>query len=146
MDIKEIRDKIKLKQNDNKEIDETNIIKLYEIFKRIITIIIAIIMCGFLNYILFCSSDFITRLIFLPFYLCGLCSAGFIISKVFNNHVLEKLFIKGYIVIFLIYWFGFLSFWTIGIVKQEGSYIYALFSIPFWIAGLYVIYKYFIKK
>lgn len=139
--------KIKLKQNNNKEIDETNFIKSYDIFKNSISIIVAIIMCGVLNNIFFLRcSDITSKLIFSPFYLCGLCSAGLIISKVFENNTLEKIFLKGYIVIFLIYWFGFISFWTIGIIKQEGNFLYALFSIPFWIAGIYIIYKYFIKK
>lgn len=138
--------KIKLKQNNNKEIDETNLVKSYDILKNSISIIAVIIMCGVLTNIFLRCSDLTSKLIFSPFYLCGLCSAGLIISKVFDNYILEKIFFKGYIVIFLIYWFGFISFWTIGIIKQEGNYIYALFSIPFWIAGLYTIYKYFIKK
>ena len=138
--------KIKLKQNNNKEIDETNFIKSYDIIKNSISIIAVIIMCTVLTNIFFSCSDFTSKLIFLPLYLCGLCSAGLIISKIFDSYILEKLFFKVYIVIFLIYWFVCISFFTIRIIKQEVNYIYALFSIPFWIAGLYAIYKYFIKN
>lgn len=37
-------------------------------------------------------------------------------------------------VIFSLFWFGFVIFWTIGAAK--GSIFFALFSIPFWIVGI----------
>ncbi|MCB0637588.1 MAG: hypothetical protein KDC54_13255 [Lewinella sp.] len=37
-------------------------------------------------------------------------------------------------VFFLLFWFGFITVWTLG--AASGSTFFALFSIPFWIAGL----------
>jgi hypothetical protein len=138
--------KIKLKQSGTKKIDETNFVKSYEIMRNSITIIVVSIMIGILLNIFFQLSDFISIIIFSPFLGCGLCTFGLVISRVFKNYQLEKLFYKGYVIIFLIYWFGFLSFWTIGIISIKGNYMYALFSIPFWIFGILAFYKYIIKK
>lgn len=138
--------KIKLKKSNGKEIDETNFIKSYEIIVSSITIIIISVMCIIIVTVFFKLSDLTSKIIFLPFVGCALCTLGLNISKIFENRQLEKIFYKGYIIIFLIYVFGFLLSWTIGIVKQEGNYSYILFSIPFWIAGFFILYKYVIKK
>jgi hypothetical protein len=39
--------------------------------------------------------------------------------------------------LFAIFWLGFISFWTWG--ASQGSIIFALFSIPFWLIGLNMI-------
>jgi hypothetical protein len=41
------------------------------------------------------------------------------------------------IMFFAIFWIGFVSFWTWG--ASQGSIIFALFSIPFWIVGFSMI-------
>jgi len=138
--------KIKLKKNNNKEFDNTNFLKSYDILKNTISVIGACVLCVILINIFFGLSDFASKVIFSPFLGCGLCSLGLVLSKTFQFYQLEKLFLKGYIIIFVIFWFGVLSFWTVGIIKQEGNYLYILFSIPFWIAGVFVIYKYLIKN
>lgn len=138
--------KIKLKKSNYNEIDDTALLNSYEILKNIISITIATIIAIILMIIFYTLSDIKSKLIFSPFLGCGICSIGATLSKTFKNYKLENIFLKGYIVIFLIFWFGFLIFWTYGIVKQESSYIPVLFSIPFWLAGFFMIYKYFIKK
>lgn len=138
--------KIKLKRSNNKEINETNFIKTHDILKNAISIIAVSILYIILLTIFLKLSDITSKLIFLPFLVCGLCSFGLVLSKVFQNYRLERLFYKANIIIFLTYWFGFLSFWTVGIIKQESNYLYAFFSIPFWIAGFFILYKYIIKK
>lgn len=40
------------------------------------------------------------------------------------------------ITIFAVFWLGFVSFWTI--MASMGSIFFAMFSIPFWIAGIYM--------
>ncbi len=47
-------------------------------------------------------------------------------KKGFTLFVIPPLF-------FSLFWFGFISFWTWG--ASQGSLIFALFSIPFWLAG-----------
>ena len=138
--------KIKLKQSNNKGFDESSFIKLYNVLKNIISIIIVFILCIILLNTFLKLSDYTSKLAFLPFLCCGLCSFGLVLSRIFHKYQLEKLFFKGSIIIFLIYWFGFTIFWTVGIVKQEGNYLYALFSIPFFITGFVAMYKYIIKN
>lgn len=138
--------KIKLRQSDDKELDETNFVKSYEILKNSILIIAVSIMVAILLTAFFKLSDSTSKLIFLPFMGCGLCTFGLVISRVFKIYQLEKAFYKGYVIIFLTYWFGFILFCTIRIIKQEGNYMYVLFSIPFLIFGVFVFYKYIIKN
>ncbi|MFK8044863.1 MAG: hypothetical protein AB8B72_05170 [Crocinitomicaceae bacterium] len=40
-------------------------------------------------------------------------------------------------ILFAIFWLGFISFWTWG--ASQGSIIFAMFSIPFWLVGLSMI-------
>ena len=76
---------------------------------------------------------------------CFLFTIGSIVFTLLKMDYISHLFVKSYIATFLSYWFGFITFWTIGIIKQEGSYSPGLFSIPFWFFGLVVLYKEFIK-
>jgi len=48
-------------------------------------------------------------------------------KKGFTASVIPQLF-------FTIFWFGFISFWTWG--ASQGSVLFALFSIPFWLMGI----------
>lgn len=138
--------KIKLKKSSDNIIDGEFFYKSYEMLKNGILVIAAVAVCLAIIRIFFKLEDSISKLVFSPFLGCGLCTVGLVVAKTLKNHILENIFLKGYIAIFLIYWFGFTGFWTIGIVKQEGDFVYALFSIPFWIAGLFIMYKYFIKN
>jgi len=52
---------------------------------------------------------------------------------------------KLYIVSFLLYWFGFLIMMC-DYSLENGQYGMLLFSIPFWIVGIFTIYYFFIKK
>lgn len=138
--------KYKLSKSENKTIDDKNLIKSYETLQTIIFFIAASIVCVIIVFIFFNLTDLKYKLIFSPFLGCGICCAGNIYAKAFNNYELANIFSKGYIVIFLVFWFGFLSFWTVGAFKQSGNYLMLIFSIPFWLAGFYVFYKYFIKN
>lgn len=137
--------------------------------QRISQIIVGLIVSGFCGYVFINGADNITKISAIPFLICGLAViiSGIVslfsginevkafkenqnnnkyINKraVFNN--LSNIFSKLYIIGFLVFWFGFLVFFTTEIVKQEGSYLYALFSIPFWVIGVVVFYKYIIKN
>ncbi len=122
--------KIKLKKSNN-GVDNTNFLKFNDIIKNTILIILSYILCFIFIKIFMGLSSFFARLIFLPFVGCGLCTLGLAISESVRNYQLKNIFLKAYIIIFLIYWFGFLIFWTILIVKQEENILYALFSISF---------------
>ena len=138
--------KIKLKKSDNNTIDDTNLLNSYDTFKNIILSISVVFICYNFIDIFLRLSDFTSKLIFSPFLCCGLCSVGYVLSKTIKNNILEKIFLKGYLVIFLLYWFAFLSYLTIAIIIPEKHYLYALYTIPFWILGFFMIYKFFVKK
>ena len=138
--------KIKLKSSNNNAIDNTNFLKSFKILKNAISIISACVFCIILTNIFLKLSDITSKIIFLPFLGCTFCNFGYVLSKVFQNNNLQKVFLKGYSIIFLIYWFGIVSFWTIGIIKQEENDLNALYSIPFWIVGLFALYKTIKKK
>lgn len=138
--------KLKLKKSNNTAIDETNFIKSYDIFFKTTSTFVICIVCIVFFKIFFSLSDFISKLFFLPFLGCGLCTCGIILSTLFEKKKLRKIFFNGYTIIFLTYYFSFITFFTIKIAKQEGSYLYSLYTVPFWIIGFYLIYKYIIKN
>ena len=135
-----------LKEDNNNEIDDTNFFKRYKIIKNAISIISVGIICIILITTFLNLSNFTSKIIFLPILYCVLCISGYVLAKIFQQDKLKKIFLKGYTISFLIYWFGVVSFWTISAIKQEGGYQNALYSIPFWLAGFYVLYKNIIKK
>jgi len=138
--------KIKLKKSDSNTIDHTIFYKSYEILKNIISIIVSGILCIVLMNLFLKSSSFNVKLFLSPILICGLCFIGLDLSKILKNNKAENLFFKCSIISFLVLWFGFLSFNTMAIIKQGHNLLYIFFLIPFWIFGLFVIYKYFIKK
>ena len=112
------------------------------------------------------GADLITRLAIIPFFICAV--AVFISSilpikeRIDQNKIdsgkvnekkkrkkrkrnLSKIVSNIYAIGFLLFWFGFLIFFTIGITKQEG-YTSILFTLPFWGVGFFAIYFIFVKK
>ena len=45
----------------------------------------------------------------------------------------------------LIYWFGFLIYWDYASF-MDGNYMKILYSVPFWLGGIYFTYKRLLKK
>lgn len=138
--------KIKLKKSNNAVIDKTNFINSFDIFFKTTSTVVICFICIILFKLYFNLSDFISRLFFIPFLGCALCTCGIVLSTVFEKNKLRNIFFKGYTIIFLTYYFSFISFATITIVKQEGSFLYSLYIVPFWIIGFYLVYKYILKK
>lgn len=105
----------------------------------ILTIII------FLGYTFLHTTDTITKIALIPFLICGFTIFGALIAQIFRKVNLEVLFHKLYIIGFLIFWFGVLIFGCyISLINRE--YQILIFTIPFWLVGIYIIYKNFIKK
>lgn len=90
------------------------------------------------------TPAFFNRMIILPFLICS--STEFIKAFLFmiNKTKLVPLLNKIYIISFLLYWFGFLGYWCY-ISFMDGQYLLLLFSIPFWLIGIYIIYQSFFK-
>lgn len=133
--------KFKLKNSNNLEVDDSKLVSSYYTFINTIKIILVIVMNLFFIYMYTMSSDYISKLVLSPFCLYALCSAGYVISKIFKNDVMMKFFNKGYTVIFWLFWFGFLIFFTVGIIREGNNNEMILFTIPFWIVGLCSLIK-----
>lgn len=140
--------KIKLKKTGKKEVyelDNSRLTLSFDVITKGLNILTAIIINVVLIYLFILCADNISRLILSPFCLCGLSTLGYSITSLTKSYKAMAFFEKTYIVIFLIYWFGFLIFFTIVIFKQE-DYYSVLFTIPFWLAGILVLYKKILKK
>lgn len=113
--------------------------------KYIKQIIVSIIIVAILGKVLFSSQDITTKIVVLPFLFCGL---SFFLKHIFL--VLNKVdwavkMSKVFTIAFLTYWFGFLIYWDyVSIVN--GDCMSVLFSLIFWLAGGFVIYRRFIRK
>ena len=96
--------------------------------------------------IVFTTSDPMSKYTILPFLVAIVLIFLYVFAKAINRNMFEKIFLKLYLTIFLIIWFGLTIFWTIGIVKQEGTFVYAIIAIPFYAVGIYIFKKYIIDK
>ena len=81
----------------------------------------------------------------IPFIICGIAALGKSICCIIKKETIAKKFSIVYIIGFLIYWFGFLCFWCYLNIKDR-NYILVILSIPFWIAGIYIVRKYLLNK
>lgn len=136
--------KIKLKKSSG-QADDINLVKFSNIMQKITLVIPAMVICIIFSIIYIKLKEFIFRIIFLPFLFCGYCTLGYYLAIAFQNQRLKKSFLKMYLVIFLIYWFGVLIIATISSIVQKQSEM-IIFSVPFWLVGIYVAYKSFVKK
>ncbi|MBQ2938581.1 MAG: hypothetical protein IJE05_06915 [Clostridia bacterium] len=82
------------------------------------------------------------KLILFPFMICSFALTIKYIFMLFDKDKYARIFNKIYTIGFLLFMFGFLIFWCYkGIVDKQYSML--IFSIPFWIAGIYIIRKRF---
>lgn len=90
-------------------------------------------------------TDKIGRLIFTPIVILGLCVFGYVVCEIVHNETYKKFFENGYVLVFLMYWFGTLAYFTIKSIIQKGGLILVLATIPFWLAGVAFTYYYIIR-
>lgn len=79
------------------------------------------------------------KFILIPFVIC---SASLLVKNIlllFDNNSVD-IFNKIYIVGFLLFWFGFLFFYSYTCLISK-EYLMLLFTVPFWIVGIYIIRK-----
>ena len=110
--------------------------------KQLIT---SIFVTGILLKVLFNTNDLMTRVIVIPFLVFAV---GLGLKNVFILMKKELLAIKVskvYVVAFLIYWFGFFIYWDYASF-MDGNYMKMLYSVPFWLGGIYFTYKRLFKK
>lgn len=82
-----------------------------------------------------------TKIVLLPFLICGLTVLGQAIFMLLNKPKYVHLLKKVYVASFLLYCVGFLIFWCyLNIIDK--NYILLLFSIPFWLIVIYIAKRY----
>ena len=120
------------------------IFKIYEVIAYSIAIIGLAFACFYVLNLQFKNSDLTTKIILTPFTLCILYTMGLFVARLFHKDKLEKIFLKSYVVTFLLLWFGLIGFATYSAIK-DNQLSMLLFLIPFYAVGIYTFYKYIIK-
>lgn len=80
------------------------------------------------------------KIIFVPFLISTISMIGKSISLIMEKKKYANIFDKSFIIGFLLFLFGFIIMWCYTSFKS-GDYLQILFSIPFWIAGIYIVKK-----
>ena len=102
-------------------------------------IIASIVVAGILIKVLLNTNDLMTRIIVIPFLVFAVAMGITNTLVVMGKKTLAVKMSKVYVVAFLIYW-DYASF-------VDGNYMKILYSIPFWLGGIYFTYKrLFMKK
>lgn len=110
--------------------------------KKLIT---SIAVAGILLKVLFNTNDLMTRIVVIPFLVFAVALGLKNALIMMNKKALAIKVSKVYVVAFLIYWFGFLIYWDYASF-MDGNYMKILYSVPFWLGGIYFTYKRLLKK
>lgn len=112
--------------------------------KNIKQTITALIVFVLLTYILFNSSDLLTKVVIIPFIVFSLGLFFKNICLILGKVQIAKLMEKIYVIAFFIYYFGFLIYWDyISIINKD--YVSLILSFLAWFGGLFVAYKRYLK-
>lgn len=85
------------------------------------------------------------KIIFVPFLICSISMAGKSIARILDKQKLELIFGKLFILGFLLFFIGFLV--VAGYISiRDKNYSMLVFSIPFWIVGIYLIKNKLLNK
>lgn len=102
------------------------------ISKLILSLFITILLISFM------IKTTSSKIIFLPFLICSFSMIGKNICLIMDKKKYSNLFDKLFIIGFLLFWFGFLIMWCYINLKNK-DYLQMLFSLPFWIIGVYMM-------
>ncbi len=91
-----------------------------------------------LLYFIFKALGLNSKIIFVPFWICSITMVGKQIALLLRKQKLAVIFSKLFTVGFLLFWFGFLSVAVFLCIREE-NYNTLLFTIPFWIAGIFIV-------
>lgn len=105
----------------------------------IMNIIRSIIFILILLFPFFHNTGF-ARIIIVPFLICGFAVMAKNICFLINQVRLANLFHKLYVISFFLFGFSFLIVWSYSAIKS-GDFISLLFTIPFWLIGIYMLRK-----
>lgn len=114
----------------------------FAIVIRIIPILVAL---SLLSYSFFKTTNVTAKVILTPFLICIFTMFIKDLMFIFNKNKFSKIYKNVFIISFLVFWFGFLIFFCYISIKNR-EYLYLLFSLPFWLAGVSIVNKYFFNK
>lgn len=107
-------------------------------------IIVTLIPTIYLTHIMIVTKDFITRIIVLFFLIFGISLFLKNIYFMLRKDKLARIFDKINVIIFFIYYFGFLIYWDyLAITNRE--YILIIFSLLAWTCGIFIAYRKYLK-
>ncbi len=89
---------------------------------------------------LFFKNTGLMKIIIIPFIVCGLAIMGKNICLLMNKNKYANIFSKLYVITFLVFWFGFLIWVDYSTIKNN-QYGSTIFTIPFWLIGIYFVRK-----
>ena len=115
--------------------------KIGKIFNLVILIIISFFMIN----LFIGANNIIARIFLLPFIVCVLASIGKNIFMIKDNYKYSNIFSNIYFISFFTFFFGILVIWCY-LVIRDGNYAMLIFSIPFWIIGIFFVSKKIFKK
>lgn len=91
------------------------------------------------------TEDIRTKIMLIPFVICGFSSIGKNICLILDKGKWANIFSKVFIISLLSFWFGFLAYWSYLCIRAK-NYLTILFIIPFFIIGIYLIRKFLLNK
>ncbi len=137
--------KPKLEPWEESIIKESKFNRFINIFYKTILIIVALILTVVFVSIFIKLEDLKSKIIFLPFIICGLLVVGIIFAVVQGKEKIQVILGKLYILVFIIFWFVAIIAWSIQVIKEGASISFLLMILPFLLIGIYMVYE-FIKK
>lgn len=117
--------------------------KFHEIFYDFLPFVCQLIALAIIIILMFYTKDTFSKIMFLPFLILIILSTLSTLGKSLKNTKLEKIFIKIFGLIFFTFWFGSL---TIYLVKNSFNINDLIYTIPFWIVGIFACYVFVIKE
>lgn len=85
------------------------------------------------------------KIIFIPFLICSISMIGKSIAQLLQKKKAELVFGKLYVLGFLLFLIGFLVV-AVYMAIRDNNYSMLLFSVPFWLVGIYLIKKRILRK
>ena len=114
-------------------------------FAIVIRIIPLLVALSLLSYFFFKTANVTTKVVLTPFLICVFTMFIKDLMFIFNKNSFSTIYKNVFTISFLVFWFGFLIFFCYLSIKNK-EYLYLVFSLPFWIIGVSVVNKYFLKK
>lgn len=93
----------------------------------------------------FMSNTTSPKMIFVPFLICSISMAGKSIAMILGQEKVARLFQRLFVLGFLLFLIGFLVV-ACYISIRDKNYSLLIFSIPFWLVGIYLLKSRLLKK